>query len=54
MRLCLHGYRVSSIARFLGISSNTVRNHLKAIFRKLRVQSQAELIELLRGEGDGA
>jgi DNA-binding NarL/FixJ family response regulator len=42
------GDRVSSIARELKISQNTVRNHLKSIFRKLKVKSQVELLDRLK------
>jgi DNA-binding CsgD family transcriptional regulator len=38
------GHRVSTIARELAISPNTVRNHLKALYRKLGVRSQGELL----------
>lgn len=44
------GLRVATIARELSISPNTVRNHLKSIYRKLGVRSQTELLEQLRGE----
>ncbi len=44
----LDGERVPGIARILVLSASTVRNHLTAIFAKLGVHSQAELIELLR------
>ena len=44
----LAGYRVPAIAKVLFISQSTVRNHLSAIFRKLNVESQQELIDLLR------
>ena len=43
------GTRVPAIAEKLFISPNTVRNHLKAIYRKLDVSSQNELIERVRG-----
>jgi len=43
---CLMGnQRVPAISRTLSIAPNTVRNHLKAIFAKLGVHSQAELLE---------
>lgn len=43
------GLRVATIANELSISPNTVRNHLKSIYRKLGVRSQLELLERLRG-----
>ena len=42
------GSRVATIAEKLFISPHTVRNHLKAIFRKVGVSSQNELIEMVR------
>jgi len=45
------GGRVSTMARVLNVSQNTLRNHLKAIFRKVGVHSQDELVEWLRGAG---
>jgi DNA-binding CsgD family transcriptional regulator len=44
----LDGDRVPAIADALFLSPSTVRNHLSAVFRKLRVASQQELIHLLR------
>ncbi len=43
------GQRVRAIARAFTISPFTVRNHLKAIFRKLGVHSQVELLAQLHG-----
>lgn len=44
----LNGHRVTSIATELSVSEHTVRNHLKSMFRKLSVHSQAELVGLVR------
>jgi DNA-binding NarL/FixJ family response regulator len=41
------GQRVPSIARDLHLGQSTVRTHLTAIFRRLRVGSQEELLDLL-------
>jgi DNA-binding CsgD family transcriptional regulator/PAS domain-containing protein len=49
----LRGHRVDAIARDLYVSPSTVRNHLSAIFDKLGVASQSELVELLRGDAGG-
>jgi DNA-binding CsgD family transcriptional regulator len=46
--LLLEGWRVASIARSLYVSEHTVRNHLKAIYRKLGTHSQQELIERMK------
>ncbi|MHB1511211.1 MAG: helix-turn-helix transcriptional regulator [Acidimicrobiales bacterium] len=48
MALIVDGRRVSSIARSLFLSEHTVRNHLKAIFHKLGVHSQVELLDQVR------
>ena len=45
----LEGERVVSIAERLELSPHTVRNHLKSIFRKLGVHSQADLVKHVRG-----
>jgi DNA-binding CsgD family transcriptional regulator len=39
---------VPQIAEALHISQNTVRNHLKSIFQKIGVSSQAALIRKVR------
>jgi DNA-binding NarL/FixJ family response regulator len=39
--------RTAAVASLLNISPHTVKNHLKAIFRKLDVSSQAELLARL-------
>ena len=44
--LC-RGLRLSDIAKVLGISNHTARNHLKHVFRKLGVHSQVELLSLI-------
>jgi DNA-binding CsgD family transcriptional regulator len=42
------GDRVSNIAEQLFISKHTVRNHLKSVYRKTGVNSQAEVIKWVR------
>jgi DNA-binding NarL/FixJ family response regulator len=42
--LLVRHYRVPAIASELGISPQTVRNHLKRVFRQLGVHSQQELL----------
>ena len=54
LQLLLDGRRVSSIARTLYLSPQTIRNHLKAIFRKLGAHSQAELLDSLRAAQEAA
>jgi DNA-binding CsgD family transcriptional regulator len=44
--LC-RGLRLTDIARVLGISNHTARNHLKHVFRKLGVHSQVELLSII-------
>lgn len=43
----LRGQRPPSIAKDLYLSPATVRNHLSAIYKKLKVKSQSELVEML-------
>jgi DNA-binding NarL/FixJ family response regulator len=47
LALFLNGHRVKSIARACFISEGTVRAHLKSVFRKFDVGSQAELMDYL-------
>jgi len=49
LSLLLAGVRVSTIAEHLYLSQHTVRNHLRSMFRKVGVSSQAELIRMARG-----
>ena len=42
------GYRPRSIAETLHVSPDTVRNHLKAMFKKTGTHSQEEITALLR------
>ncbi len=48
LQFIARGYRVPTISAQLDISRHTVRNHLKRIFAKLGVASQAELLELIK------
>jgi DNA-binding CsgD family transcriptional regulator len=45
----VRGERVATIAAEMFLSQSTVRNHLSAIFRKVGVHSQQELLALWRG-----
>lgn len=47
-RRLAEGDRVPLIVEDLGIAENTVRNHLKSIFRKLHVASQAQLVRRIK------
>ena len=46
----LDGQRAAAIAEDLVVSQSTVRNHLSAIYAKLRVDGQVALIRTLRQE----
>jgi PAS domain S-box-containing protein len=50
VRLLAANRRVASIAKALGLTPRTVRNHLVSVYRKLGVNSQASLLELLHPE----
>jgi DNA-binding NarL/FixJ family response regulator len=42
LQVLSRGLQYKEIADILGLSLNTVKNHLKKIFRKLRVQNRTE------------
>jgi DNA-binding CsgD family transcriptional regulator len=50
--LMVRGHRIGSIATMLFLSGHTVRNHLKSVFRKLDLHSQAELVDDFRRSSD--
>lgn len=50
----LAGERVPAIARSMFLSQSTIRNHLSAVFAKLGVHSQQELIQLIRARSSGS
>jgi DNA-binding CsgD family transcriptional regulator len=52
-RRLAEGDRVQLVVEDLGIAENTVRNHLKSIFRKLRVASQAQLVRRIKPQLQG-
>jgi PAS domain S-box-containing protein len=52
LMLLVAGERVPSIAKQLFISQHTVRGHLKAMFRKVRVRNQSELVHRVRSLQD--
>jgi DNA-binding NarL/FixJ family response regulator len=45
VRLLLANRRLNTIARDLGLSVHTVRNHLRSVFRKLGLHSQEDLLD---------
>ena len=52
LMLLVAGERVPAIAEELFISQHTVRGHLKAMFRKVRVRNQSELVHRVRSLQD--
>jgi DNA-binding CsgD family transcriptional regulator len=52
LELLGQGYRPRSIAEKLHVSPDTVRNHLKAMFKKTGTHSQEELAAMLRAARD--
>lgn len=49
----LRGERIPTIAEAMYLSPSTVRNHLSNVFRRLGVNSQAELLARLRSRAPG-
>jgi DNA-binding CsgD family transcriptional regulator len=47
LKRLLDGDRVTTMSRGMHLSASTIRNHLSALYRKVGVHSQAELIEHL-------
>ena len=47
--LLASGYRVRTMSRTLHLSNGTIRNYLSAIFHKVGVLNQTELVELILG-----
>jgi DNA-binding CsgD family transcriptional regulator len=43
--LLFNGQSAQAAARYLGISVNTVKSHLKQVFKKCGVRTQAELLQ---------
>ena len=50
VRLLLEHHRAPAIARRLGISPQTVRNHLKGAFKRTGTSSQQELLDWIRSQ----
>lgn len=51
LRLLMRGRRTTGIARFLGISPNTVRTHIQRVLAKLGVRTRAEAVAVGFAEG---
>ncbi len=54
LRLLARGSRVNSIAEQLGVGRETVRTHLRQIYRKLEVNDQAAAVAVAWREGLGS
>lgn len=48
--LTLQGYKGPAIAKIIERSTNTVNDHIKAIFKKLQVKSRVHLVLLFAQE----
>jgi DNA-binding NarL/FixJ family response regulator len=51
LSLCEKGFRYAQIAEVLGVSVHTVNSHLKAVYRKLAVNSKSEAVFEARRSG---
>lgn len=51
--LLAKGYSQRGIAGKLDVSDNTVRTHMRNLYRKLRIHSRQDAIELVEGFGRG-
>ena len=49
--LLAKGYSLRGIAGKLDVSDNTVRTHMRNLYRKLQIYSRQEAIELVEGFG---
>lgn len=54
LRLLARGARVNSIAEELGVGRETVRTHLRQVYRKLEVNDQAAAVAVAWREGLGS
>ena len=48
VELILAGYTNGSIGEYLGISSNTVKNHISNIYKKINVSNRYELMSIFK------
>jgi DNA-binding CsgD family transcriptional regulator len=49
--LLVDGLDTTAVARRMGITTNTVQDHLKSVFAKVHVHSRRELVATLNGHG---
>lgn len=50
--LLVKGFSLHGIAEHLGVSDNTVRTHMRNLYKKLGVHSRQDVLELLEGPAD--
>lgn len=51
LQLVVDGLDVNRVARFLGISIHTVRDHIKNIYRKMNVSNRMEMLKVAKRMG---